>query len=204
MKNTYTNKDMFKEWLDGLNCSQEEKNNRLSYMERFITFKDKKIENITKANLTCFRNEFQKNEYLYPTTKNRILGHVKAVYNYAYEVYDIKNISTVIKPYLNDKQEKEVITLEEFNKMIEFEKNPIIYAFFYTANCILFRFENLRLQIRSRYVKITMVKIHLYTSLLKHALVRVFDFIYHINNKQKSVSSYILNLIKEDIKKQGE
>lgn len=173
-------------------------------MERFITFKDKKLENITKANLTCFRNEFQKNEYLYPTTKNRILGHVKAVYNYVYEFYDIKNISTVIKPYLNDKQEKEVITLEEFNKMIEFEKNPIIYAFFYTANCILFRFENLRSQIRSRYVKITMVKIHLYTSLLEHALVRVFDFIYHINNKQKSVSSYILNLIKEDIKKQGE
>lgn len=32
MKNTYTNKDMFKEWLEGLNCSQE-KNNRLSYME---------------------------------------------------------------------------------------------------------------------------------------------------------------------------
>lgn len=28
------NKDMFKEWLEGLNCSQEEKNNRLSYMER--------------------------------------------------------------------------------------------------------------------------------------------------------------------------
>ena len=50
MKNTYTNKDMFKEWLEGLNCSQEEKNNRLSYMERFITFKDKKLENITKAN----------------------------------------------------------------------------------------------------------------------------------------------------------
>lgn len=102
---------MFKEWLEGLNCSQEEKNNRLSYMERFITFKDKKLENITKANLTCFRNEFQKNEYLYPTTKNRIRGHVKAVYNYAYEVYDIKNISTVIKPCPNEKQEKEVITL---------------------------------------------------------------------------------------------
>ena len=95
MKNTYTNKDMFKEWLEGLSCSQEEKNNRLSYMERFIPFKDKKLENITKANLTCFRNEFQKNEYLYTTTKNRILGHVKAVYNYAYEVYDIKNISTL-------------------------------------------------------------------------------------------------------------
>ena len=40
---------------------------------------------------------------------------------------------SVIKPYPNEKQEKEVITLEEFNKMIEFEKNPIIYAFFYTA-----------------------------------------------------------------------
>lgn len=133
VKSPITFKDMFKEWLEGLNCSQEEKNNRLSYMERFITFKDKKLENITKANLTYFRNEFQKNEYLHPTTKNRILGHIKAVYNYAYEVYDIKNISTVIKLYPNEKQEKEVITLEEFNKMIEFEKNPIIYAFFYTA-----------------------------------------------------------------------
>lgn len=102
---------MFKEWLDGLNCSQEEKNNRLSYMERFITLKDKKLENITKANLACFRKEFQKNEYLHPTTKNRILGHVKAVYNYVYEFYDIKNISTVIKPYPNEKKEKEVITL---------------------------------------------------------------------------------------------
>ena len=92
-------------------------------MERFITFKDKKLENITKANLACFRNEFQKNEYLHPTTKNRVLGHVEAVYNYVYEVYDIKNISTVIKLYPNEKQGKEVITLEEFNKMIDKIKN---------------------------------------------------------------------------------
>lgn len=107
----YENGEREIKWLDGLNCSQE-KNNRLSYMERFITLKDKKLENITKANLACFRNEFQKNEYLHPTTKNHVLGHVKAVYNYVYEVYDIKNISTVIKPYPNDKQEKEVITLD--------------------------------------------------------------------------------------------
>lgn len=61
-------------------------------MERFITLKDKKLENITKANLTCFRNEFQKNEYLHPTTKNRVLGHLEAVYNYVYEVYIIDKI----------------------------------------------------------------------------------------------------------------
>lgn len=90
-------------------------------MERFITLKDKKLENITKANLACFRNEFQKNEYLHPITKNRILGHVEAVYNYAYEVYDIKNISTVLNhTQMRNKRKK------------------------------LLRFENLRSQIRSR------------------------------------------------------
>ena len=70
-------------------------------MERFITFKDKKLENITKANLTCFRNEFQKNEYLHPTTKNRVLGHVKTVYNYVYEVYDIIGLDVEGKTVIN-------------------------------------------------------------------------------------------------------
>ena len=124
---------MYKEWLHGLSCSQEEKNTRLSYCERFIPFKNKKMESITKANLIAFRNDFQKNDELHATTKNRLLGYVKSTYKYANEVYDIKNISSVIKLYPKDKEEKEALTLEEFNKLIEFEKNPILYAFFYTA-----------------------------------------------------------------------
>ncbi len=124
---------MYKEWLRSLNCSDEEKNTRKSYCDRFITFRNKKLESITKAHLIAFRNDFQKNDELSVTTKNRILGYIKSTYNYATEIYDIKNIGNVILLYPNDKEEKEILTLDEFNKMIEFEPNPIYKAFFYTA-----------------------------------------------------------------------
>ena len=124
---------MYCEWISNCNCSQEEKNTRIKYCEKHIPFKDKKMESITKANLSHFTSDFKNYDKLSVTTKNRILGYVKSTYKYANDVYDIKNISNVINLYPNDKEEKEVLTLDEFNRMIEQEEHPIYKAFFYTA-----------------------------------------------------------------------
>ena len=124
---------MYCEFINSLNCSDEEKKTRISYCVNYIPFKDKKMESITKANLSHFTSDFKNYDKLSVTTKNRILGYIKSTYRYACDIYDMKDISNVINLYPNDKEEKEVLTLDEFNRMIEFEKNPIMYAFFYTA-----------------------------------------------------------------------
>lgn len=124
---------MYCEFINGLNCSDEEKKTRISYCDRYITFKDKKLESISKAILSQFVSDFKKNDKLSVTTKNRILGYIKSTYKYACDIYEVKDISNVINFYPNQKEEKEVLTLDEFNSMIAFEKNPIMYAFFYTA-----------------------------------------------------------------------
>lgn len=132
-KSPVTFGEMYREYIKSLNCSQEEKHTRISYCDNYITFKNRKLESITKPILIAYANDFKLNDKLSVTTKNRILGYIKSTYRYANEIYDIKNISSVIKPYPNDREEKEVLTLEEFNSLISFEKNPIMYAFFYTA-----------------------------------------------------------------------
>ena len=124
---------MYCEFINSLNCSDEEKHIRIRYCEKYIPFKDKKMDMLTKAILSHFRDDFKKYDKLSITTKNRILGYVKSTIRYAHDIYDIKDISNVISLYPNQKEEKEVLTLDEFNEMIKYEDNPIFYAFFYTA-----------------------------------------------------------------------
>ncbi len=125
--------DLYKENINSMNCSDEEKHTRIVYCEKYIPFKNKRMEDITKAILSRFVSDFKNNDKLSVTTKNRILGYIKSTYKYAHNVYELKDISNVIKSYPKDKEEKEVLTLDEFNRMIECEANPIYYAFFYTA-----------------------------------------------------------------------
>ena len=124
---------MYCEYINSLNCSDEEKHIRIRYCEMYIPFKDKKMDMLSKAILSHFTSDFKKYDKLSVTTKNRILGYIKSTFRYASNVYDIKDISGVINLYPKFKEEKEVLTLDEFNEMISFEKNPIYYAFFYTA-----------------------------------------------------------------------
>lgn len=125
--------DLYVEYIKALHCSDEEKKTRIKYCEKWITFKDKKIDTISKAILSQW-NAFLKDRCnLSPTTKNRIIGYVKGTYKRASEIYDIKDISSVLKTFPKEITEKEILTVEEFNKMISYEPNPIYYAFFYTA-----------------------------------------------------------------------
>lgn len=124
---------LYKEYIKSLNCSDEEKQTRISYCEKWITFKDRKIDTISKPILNHW-NVFMKDGCnLSPTTKNRIIGFVKGTYKYANEVYGVQDISNVLKVFPKEQSEKEVLTVEEFNRMIQFETNPVYYAFFYTA-----------------------------------------------------------------------
>lgn len=125
--------DLYKEHIARMDCSDEEKHTRLHYCEKWVSFKDFKIDSISKPVLAKW-NDFLRTECnLSPTTKNRIISYVKGTYKYANEIYDIKDISSVLKSFPKETEEKEILTIDEFNKVLSFETNPIIRAFFYTA-----------------------------------------------------------------------
>ena len=125
--------DLYKEYIESLNCSSEEKRTRIRYCENWVTFKDKKIDSVSKPILSQWSVFMKEGCDLSPTTKNRIISFVKGTYRYANEIYGVKDISNVLKMFPKEQNEKEILTVDEFNKMISFEKNPIYYAFFYTA-----------------------------------------------------------------------
>ena len=125
--------DLYKEYIESLNCSGEEKRTRIRYCEKWVTFKDKKIDSVSKPILSQWSVFMKEGCNLSSTTKNRIISFVKGTYRYANEIYGVKDISNVLKSLPKETTEKEILTVDEFNRMISYEKNPIYYAFFYTA-----------------------------------------------------------------------
>lgn len=120
------------EYLNTLTCSNEEKHTRITYIDRYVPFRDKPINKINKPELANF-SLTMKDCGLAPVTINKIFSSVRGTFKYAYEIYDIKDISYLVKNIKVEHKEKDILTIDEFNKMIENEDNPIFYAFFYTA-----------------------------------------------------------------------
>lgn len=129
---SFTFYSIFQEYLKTLVCSVEEKHTRDTYIIKYCDFKDKPISKIGKPELSNWALNM-KDCGLAPVTINKIFSCVKGTFNYAYEVYDVKDISYLVKNVKVVKKEKDVLTIDEFNKMISYETNPIFYAFFYTA-----------------------------------------------------------------------
>lgn len=123
---------VYLEYLKTLVCSEEEKHTRTTYIDKYVPFKDKPIAKINKHELLDFSLNM-KDCGLAPVTINKIFSAVRGTFKYAYEIYDVKDIGYLIKNIKVDRVEKDILTIDEFNKMVEYETNPIFYAFFYTA-----------------------------------------------------------------------
>lgn len=74
-------------------------------------------------------------------TKNDIINLLKSISRFAYRYYDIKDTAKQIEPFqltFEDKKEKRVIGIDEFNKLIEHVTNPtvkIYLEFLYFTGC---------------------------------------------------------------------
>ena len=68
------------------------------------------------------------------STKNLTIQYIKSTFKFAHEYYDTKNISIVLTPIKNkeNKQEMQVLSLEEFNLFIAKVEHPIFKAFYET------------------------------------------------------------------------
>ena len=68
-------------------------------------------------------------------TKNKILSLLKAIYRFAYDYYDVPDITKTLKSFrrpIEEQTEMKVWSIEEFNKFIDTIEHPIYRAFFYT------------------------------------------------------------------------
>lgn len=129
---TNTFYDVYLEYLRTLTCSDEEKHTRTTYIDKYVPFKESPIVKVNKHELVDFSLSM-KDCGLAPVTINKIFSAVRGTFKYAYDIYDVKDIGYLIKNIKIECKEKDILTIDEFNRMIECETNPIFYAFFYTA-----------------------------------------------------------------------
>lgn len=117
------------------NSIQETKDKKLRILElHFDELLDKSITKITKNDLLKFYMDI-KNLDRSTNTKNKILSIIKSVYKFANAMYDVKDISLILKTIPKDKDEvkaSDIWTIPEFNQFIACVNHPIYKAFYTT------------------------------------------------------------------------
>lgn len=98
----------------------------------FSDYVDMPIEKITKTNMLTWRGELKEKD-LTVGTKNRFIGAVKSVFDFAENIYSVPNVSRTIKPFKvrsTDKRDMDVWTPQEFSQFISCVKQPVFQAYF--------------------------------------------------------------------------
>ncbi len=110
-------------------------NTNLLRMHRLIhyapEFWNKPWKDIKKADMIAWRSKMEKTE-LSTTTKNYIIAHVKQVSKHAYIYYDLPDVAKYLIPFrakLDEYHEMQIITYENFRRMISNETNQEIKDF---------------------------------------------------------------------------
>lgn len=122
------------EYIDSMNARQYNKDyKRNALINHCQAFYELPMDKISKPLLVQWSNEL-KTSSLAVRTVNAILSYVKSVFKYGHNVYDIKDISTIItrKPKQStDTVEMQVWTVDQFNKFINHVQGEYYKAFFY-------------------------------------------------------------------------
>lgn len=126
----YIFRDIAEEYISGLNSNERSKNLFRAYLRRHFKYNDYSINQIDKPSLSAWNKAIR--DSIAPRTANQIISLVKSVYKYANNIYDIPDISFVLHRFKVDSvnNDMSVWTIEEFNKFIAVEDNPIYNAFF--------------------------------------------------------------------------
>ena len=92
---------------------------------------------LTKTDLLNWRTELEENTTIATRTKNAIISTIKQVSKHASEVYDQYGVGNVLSTFpltLKDHHEIKIITVEESYKMMAFESDAELKAFFSLQN----------------------------------------------------------------------
>lgn len=96
---------------------------------------------LTKADMLNWRTNLEEITEISTRTKNAIIGTIKQVSKHAYAVYDQYDVGSVLSTFpltLKDHHEIKIITVEDFYKMMSFENDDELEAFFiflYRTGC---------------------------------------------------------------------
>ena len=96
---------------------------------------------LTKADMLNWRTNLEGITEIATRTKNAIIGTIKQVSKHAYAVYDQYDVGSVLSTFsltLKDHHEIKIITVEDFYKMMAFETDEELEAFFtflYRTGC---------------------------------------------------------------------
>ncbi|MEE8806864.1 MAG: site-specific integrase [Lactimicrobium sp.] len=100
---------------------------------RFADLKDRQLRSITRSDLILWRNELSQSDFA-TKTKNVTLTYVRAVFQYAADVYGYPNPARTLKNLKRTDQEvmqeMQVWTPEEFNSFLACVDNPLYRAYF--------------------------------------------------------------------------
>lgn len=111
--------DLFIEYQNTLDQNGETFQDKVGLIDRYIpAFKIIKYNELTKPYLSKIRAEIAQLD-LSPVRKNKILSLIKTTCRYAYEVYDLKDYSKVIKSFKVEHKKMDIWSLEEYQKFEE-------------------------------------------------------------------------------------
>lgn len=103
------------------------------FEKSFSEYYDVPIQQITVAQLIDFQNRLNESKYA-TKTKRDTIQFVKAVFRYANTVYNIQNISSVLKSPKKTAQEKmkemDIWTVEQFEQFIQYVQESYFKLFF--------------------------------------------------------------------------
>ena len=131
------------QWADYIQASSESRRqHREHFQYRFAKYYDAPIGDISKLDLTLWRNELAKTDWS-TATKNMTICYVRSVFAFASEMYEIPNVSTVLKRLKKTNQEimdfeAEVWTPDEFEIFlgaIEDSTYKAFFQFLYWTGC---------------------------------------------------------------------
>lgn len=91
-----------------------------------------KMSDVSKSRLISWREHLDKYK-LSTATKNDIIGYVKQVFKYGYDVYDLYDAGKVLKTFpktLDDMSEMHIVNYAQFQNMISCEHDETLRTFF--------------------------------------------------------------------------
>lgn len=134
--------EMVKLWEDHAQATPLVRQKHREHFEKRFPYYNDPIESLTKPILSRWRANLAQDDSFSTTTKNLTITHVKAVFRFAHEIYDLPDTASFLTRLRSTDEEAmkefEVWTVEEFNQFIKCVTHPVYkvyFCFLYWTGC---------------------------------------------------------------------